>query len=138
MGIPQADKTFDIVRERVRTRVLFQGHDLADSGDVVVVREANHPPVRYFPREDVFMIFLRQTDKVTYNADKGYARYFTIYRDQHIVDNMAWSYETPTAPFAAIAGRIAFYPEHVEFQTAGHSAAETEAGIADEDEEIAG
>lgn len=122
----QSDGTFEIARERTRVRVLFEGHDIADSADVVVVRETGHPPVRYFPRKDVFMVFLSQTDKVTRNPDKGDARYFTIYRDQHIVDNVAWSYETPNAAFAGIAGRIAFRPEHVEFQVHGHSAAETE------------
>jgi uncharacterized protein (DUF427 family) len=119
-------ETFEIVRERTRVRVLFEGHDIADSDDVVVVRESGRPPVRYFPRKDVFMVFLSQTDKVTRNPDKGDARYFTIYRDQHIVENVAWSYETPSAPFADIAHRIAFRPEHVEFQVHGQSAAQTE------------
>lgn len=121
-----SDPTFEIVRERTRVRALFEGHDIADSDDVVVVHEAGRPSVRYFPRKDVFMVFLSQTDKVTRNPDKGDARYFTIYRDQHIVDNVAWSYETPNAPFADIAGRIAFRPEHVEIQVDGQSAAETE------------
>lgn len=111
----------------VRARALFEGHDIADSADVVVVREAGHPPAYYFPRKDVFMVFLRQTDRITRNAQKGDARYFTIYRDQHIVDDVAWSYETPPAAFAAIAGRIAFHPAHVEFQVDGHTSAETEA-----------
>lgn len=125
-----SSQTFEITREPMRVRALFEGHDIADSDDVVVVREVGRPPVRYFPRKDVFMAFLHQTDKVTRNADKGDARYFTIYRDQHIVDNMAWSYEAPNAPFADIAGRIAFRPEHVEFQIDGHSPAEN--GIDDE------
>lgn len=122
----QSGGSFEIIREGTRVRVLFEGHDIADSDDVVVVRETGHPPVRYFPRKDVFMIFLSQTDKVTRHPDKGDARYFTIYRDQHIVDNVAWSYAAPKAPFADIAGRIAFRPEHVEFQVHGYSAAETE------------
>ena len=134
MNTSESDQAFSIVRERTRVRVLFEGHDIADSDDVVVVREKGHPPVRYFPRKDVFMVFLSKTDKVTRNPDKGDAHYFTIYRDQHIVDNMAWSYETPNAPFAAIADRVAFYPEHVEFQVSGHTAAETE--IDDRDVEI--
>jgi uncharacterized protein (DUF427 family) len=113
-------------REPTRVRALFEGHDIADSDDVITVRAEGHPPVYYFPRKDVFMVFLSQTDKVTRNPDKGEARYFTIYRDQHIVDNVAWSYESPHAPFAAIAGRIAFQPAHVEIQVHGHSAAETE------------
>jgi uncharacterized protein (DUF427 family) len=39
---------------------------------------------------------------------------------------VAWSYENPNAPFAAIADRVAFQPVHVEIQVHGHSAAETE------------
>jgi uncharacterized protein (DUF427 family) len=110
----------------VRARALFEGHDIADSTDVVVVRDPGHPPAYYFPRKDVFMVFLRETDKVTHNADKGEARYFTIYRDQHIVDNVAWSYEAPPPAFAAIAGRIAFHAAHVDFQVDGHSPADGE------------
>jgi len=136
MTSPAPTPPITISRERARVRVLFEGHDIADSDDVVVVHEAGRPPARYFPRQDVFMVFLRQTDKLTRNPDKGDARYFTIYRDQHLVENMAWSYETPTPLFADIAGRIAFYPEHVEFQVHGHTPADT--AIADEDVEIDG
>jgi uncharacterized protein (DUF427 family) len=134
MTIPDHTSSISIVRERTRVRVLFEGHDLADSEDVVVVHEPGRPPARYFPRKDVFMVFLSQTDKITRNPDKGEARYFTIYRDQHLVENMAWSYEAPSAPFADIAGRIAFHPEHVEFQTHGHTPADT--AIDDDDEEL--
>ncbi|RRN63958.1 DUF427 domain-containing protein [Caulobacter sp. 602-1] len=114
------------ITQGVRARALFEGHDIADSADVVVVRDPGHPPAYYFPRKDVFMVFLRETDKVTHNADKGEARYFTIYRDQHIVDNVAWSYEAPPPAFAAIAGRIAFQPAHVDFQVEGHSTADAQ------------
>jgi uncharacterized protein (DUF427 family) len=126
MTSAESGKTLDIARERTRVRALFEGHDIADSDDVVVVHEEGRPPVYYFPRKDVFMAFLSQTDKVTRNADKGEARYFTIYRDQHIVDNVAWSYETPSAAFADLAGRIAFRREDVDFQVEGHFADEAE------------
>ncbi|MBO9706673.1 MAG: DUF427 domain-containing protein [Caulobacter sp.] len=121
------------ITQGVRARALFEGHDIADSADVVVVRDPGHPPVYYFPRKDVFMVFLSETDKVTHNADKGEARYFTIYRDQHIVDNVAWSYEAPPPAFAAIAGRIAFHPAHVDFQVEGHPIADVQE---DDDQEI--
>ena len=124
---------FTLAHEPTRVRALFEGHDIADSDDVVVLHEAGHPPAYYFPRKDVFMVFLRQTDKVTRNLAKGDAHYFTIYRDQHIVDNVAWSYAAPNAPFAAIAGRIAFSPTDVEFQVHGRSPAETEAEDGDID-----
>jgi uncharacterized protein (DUF427 family) len=133
MTTSEPDRSFTFTRESTRVRALFEGHDIADSDDVVVLREAGHPPAYYFPRKDVFMVFLRQTDKVTRNPDKGDARYFTIYRDQHIVDNVAWSYETPNAPFAPIAGRIAFHAADVEIQVHGRSAADTEAGDLDVD-----
>lgn len=110
-----------LIAQGVRARALFEGHDIADSADVVVVRDPGRPPAYYFPRKDVFMVFLRETDKVTHNPGKGEARYFTIYRDQHIVDNVAWTYEAPPPAFAAIAGRIAFHPAHVDFQVEGHS-----------------
>jgi len=122
------------IRGGVRARALFEGHDIADSQDVVVVEEAGHAPAYYFPRHDVFMAFLRQTDKVTRNPDKGDARHFMIYRDQHIVDDLAWSYETPRSAFAAIAGRIAFHPAHVDFQIDGQPAAWTGE---DDDPEVA-
>lgn len=125
MTPPDQSLSTAITRERGRVRVLFEGHDIADSDDVVVVHEAGRPPVRYFPRKDVFMVFLSQTDKVARDPDKGEARYFTIYRDQHLVENIAWSYDTPGAVFAEIAGRIAFRPEHVEFQVHGHTPADT-------------
>lgn len=114
------------ITEGVRARALFEGHDIADSKDVVMVRQEGHPAAYYFPRKDVFMVFLQRADKVARNPDKGEAHYFTIYRDQHIVDNVAWSYETPEPAFAAIADRIAFHPAHVEFQVEGHSAAEAQ------------
>jgi uncharacterized protein (DUF427 family) len=136
MTNPDHTSSISIVRERTRVRVLFEGHDIADSDDVVVVHEPGRPPARYFPRKDVFMVFLSQTNKITRNPDKGDACYFTIYRDQHLVENMAWSYEAPNPPFAEIAGRIAFRPEHVEFQSHGQTAADT--GIADEGVEISG
>jgi uncharacterized protein (DUF427 family) len=118
MTASESAQPFTLVREPTRVRALFEGHDIADSDDVIVLREAGHPPVYYFPRKDVFMVFLSRTDKVTRNPEKGEARYFTIYRDQHIVDNVAWSYENPN--------RVAFQPVHVEIQVHGHSAAETE------------
>ncbi len=136
MSSPDQIPAITIAREHARVRVLFEGHDIADSNDVVVMHEAGRPPVRYFPRKDVFMVFLSQADKITRHPDKGEARYFTIYRDQHLVENIAWTYETPNAVFAEIAGRIAFRPEHVEFQVPGQTPADT--AIEDETVEIDG
>jgi uncharacterized protein (DUF427 family) len=96
-------------------QVLFEGHLLADSGDVLVLREADYDPVFYFPRKDIEMAVLQSSEKRTHCPYKGDASYFTIMRDRKIVENVAWSYEQPLSDRSDIAGRIAFYPEHVEF-----------------------
>jgi uncharacterized protein (DUF427 family) len=70
------------------------------------------------------MVFLSQTSKVTVHPQKGQARYFTILRDKYIVENVAWSYETPEPAYALLAGRIAFNRAHVEFQVDGRSPAD--------------
>ena len=127
MKIPDESHPITLERERARVRVLFEGHEIADSGDVIVLREAGYPPVRYFPRDDVRMMFLRRTDKVSHCPYKGDAAYFTIYRDAQVIENAVWSYEDPYPAVGDIGNRVAFYPEHVEFQVGALSAADTEA-----------
>jgi uncharacterized protein (DUF427 family) len=126
MKIPDENHPITLQRERTRVQVLFEGHEIADSGDVLVLTEAGYQPVRYFPREDVQMMFLRRTDKITHCPYKGDASYFTIYRDRQIIENAAWSYEDPFPAVGGVGGRIAFYPEHVEFQIGALSASDTE------------
>ncbi|MFN3857160.1 MAG: DUF427 domain-containing protein [Caulobacter sp.] len=99
-----------------RVRALFEGHEIADTADALVLREGDYPPVVYFPREDVEMAVLRKTDHTTRCPHKGVASYYTIYRDRQIIENAAWSYESPIEGAELIAGRIAFYPEHVDIQ----------------------
>lgn len=122
-----ADASHPIIldTEAGRVHVLFEGHQIADSDDVLVLREADHAPVRYFPRDDVAMAFLRRSDTTSHCPHKGQATYYTIYRDRQIIEDAAWSYEAPLPGMERIRGRIAFYPEHVDFQLGTRSAAET-------------
>lgn len=116
-----------------RVRALFEGHEIADSANALVLREGDYPPVVYFPREDVEMLVLRKTDKSSRCPFKGDASYYTIYRDRQIVENAAWSYENPIEGAELIRGRIAFYPEHVDIQMgeAGSSEGEVKTFSAD-------
>ncbi|CAN5177959.1 hypothetical protein BH10PSE3_BH10PSE3_19060 [soil metagenome] len=120
-----ADHPITFSREADRIEVLFEGHEIADSADVLLLNEADYAPVRYFPRSDVAMAFLRKTDKVTRCPYKGDATYYTIVRDGQIIENAVWSYETPLPGVSEIAGRLAFYPQHVEFKRVDLTAAET-------------
>ena len=126
MKTPDESHPITLEREQARVRVLFEGHEIADSADVILLREAGYPPVRYFPRDDVRMMFLRRTHKVTHCPYKGDAAYFTIYRDAKVIDDAVWSYEDPYPAVGEIGGRVAFYPRHVEFQVGALTAAQTE------------
>ena len=132
MKIPDENHPTAISRAPTIVRGLFEGHEIADSDDVLVLQEANYPPVYYFPRDGVRMEFLRRTDKVTHCPYKGDASYFTIYRDRKIIDDAVWSYEDTYAAVGQITGRVAFYPEHVDFEFGDRTAAETEDTDVDE------
>lgn len=114
MKIPDESHPITITRAPNAVRVLFEGHEIADSGDVLVLQEANYPPVFYFPRDDVRMAFLRRTDKVTHCPYKGDASYYSISVGGKIAENAIWSYETPMADVGEIAGHVAFYPNRVD------------------------
>jgi len=127
MKIPDESHPITLERALTTVRVLFEGHEIADSDDVLVLKEASYPPVYYFPRDDVQMAFLRRTEKLTHCPYKGDANYFTIYRDAKVIENAVWTYEDPFPAVGQIGNRVAFYPEHVEFQLGERTAAQTEA-----------
>ncbi|HYE47157.1 MAG TPA: DUF427 domain-containing protein [Caulobacter sp.] len=99
-----------------RVRALFEGHEIADSANALILTEEGHDPVVYFPAEDVATMSMRKTDRTSHCPYKGQASYYTIYRDRQIAENAAWSYEDPLEGAELIRGRIAFYPEHVDIQ----------------------
>jgi uncharacterized protein (DUF427 family) len=89
---------------------------LGESRKALELIEGALPPVIYFPREDIGMAFLEPSDKTTTCPKKGVASYFHLVGRSGQVDNVAWTYETPNADAASIAGYLAFTPGtvHVE------------------------
>ncbi len=98
-----------------RARVLFEGHEVADSDRALIATEPGQPPVVYFPADDVQMSVLRRNDHVTTNPWLGVAAWYTIMRDAKIVEDVAWSYDDPFDGADILAGYIAFASEHVDF-----------------------
>lgn len=84
---------------------------IAESSKALVLREDGYAPVYYLPREDVAMEFLERSDKVTHCPHKGDATHFHVVGVSNLIENGAWSYETPKRGAEAIAGCLAFYPE---------------------------
>lgn len=99
-----------------RVRALFHGHLLADSGAAVRVREDGQPERWYFPVEDVSMSSLRENDHSRPFADKGVARYFTIYRDGELIEDVACRFESPNSAYEDLRGLITFDPEYVKIE----------------------
>ncbi|MHB8530482.1 MAG: DUF427 domain-containing protein [Caulobacteraceae bacterium] len=113
MKVPGPDHPIKVTANPRRVRALYMDHVIADSADVLELREAGYRPVCYFPREDVSMEYLARTDRVTHCPYKGHANYFTLTMDGEIAENAVWSYESPYPAMEAIAGRLAFYPNVV-------------------------
>ena len=106
-----------------RVRAHFDGRVIADSDDVLMLKEADYPPVAYFPRGSVDMAYMGKTDKVTHCPYKGDASHYTLRFDGKIVENALWSYEDPYPAMEAIKDRIAFYPKVVDITTESSAAA---------------
>ncbi|MGH6991749.1 MAG: DUF427 domain-containing protein [Caulobacteraceae bacterium] len=114
MRQPGPDHPITITADRRRMRAMYMDHVIADSTDAVDLAEANYPPVVYFPRSDVDMLYLGKTTKTSQCPFKGEASYYTLAMDGRIAENAAWSYENPYPAMREIAERIAFYPDVVE------------------------
>jgi uncharacterized protein (DUF427 family) len=116
MKTPGPDHPITLEAAKGRLQAAYSGHVIADSENVVMLREATYPPVAYFPRADVEMAFLARTSHRTHCPYKGDAAYFTLDMDGHIAENAVWSYEDPYEAMTAIREMIAFYPNVVEIR----------------------
>jgi len=85
------------------------GAILAESRNALELTEGEYPPVIYFPRGDIAMAFLDESDRTSHCPFKGDARYYSIETKSQTIENAAWSYEDPKPEVAQIAGHIAFY-----------------------------
>ena len=89
------------------------GAVLGESRRALELSEGRLPPVIYFPRDDLAMAMLDASPTRTTCPKKGDAVYFSIQAKSGPIADAGWSYETPLAPVAAIAGHIAFYADKV-------------------------
>ena len=89
------------------------GAVMAESEAALELREEGYEPVIYFPREDVAMALLEPSSTTTHCPHKGDATYYSLQTKSMLVQDAAWSYETPLDGAADIAGHLAFYPDKV-------------------------
>ncbi len=112
--IPGPDHPIAMEKSGGRVRVIFRGEVIADSGDVLTMRETTYPPVYYFPRADVRMQKLARTEHKSWCPYKGEASYYSIGEGDSAAANAVWSYETPFEAVEGIRERLAFYATKVD------------------------
>lgn len=104
----------DIAPAAGRVVVRWRGHVVVDTERALELREGSYSPVLYVPREDADMRLMTPSPRRTTCPHKGEASYFNLSDQSASDDNVVWCYETPKSEVAAIAGRLAFYPDKVE------------------------
>lgn len=108
------DHHLDFVPTRKRVRVVAQGGTVADSVATILLLEAGHSPVYYFPRADVRTDLLRPSNRRSHCPYKGEASYWSLDLDGRRVEDAVWSYEQPIDGARPIAGYLAFYWNKVD------------------------
>ena len=114
MKTPGPDHPITVTANPSRMRVRFDDHVIADTDKALTLQEASYTPVTYFPREDVETGYMSKTATVTHCPYKGDATYYAIRMDGRLIEDAAWSYESPYPAMEAIRGLLAFYPNKVE------------------------
>ena len=96
--------------ETVSQRIVLRlgGALVADTTCALRVLETHHAPTYYLPLQDIHAT-LRPARGSSVCEWKGVARYFDVLSGPATALGAAWTYDRPTASFAAIAGHVAFY-----------------------------
>ncbi|HSK46707.1 MAG TPA: DUF427 domain-containing protein [Coriobacteriia bacterium] len=97
-----------------RVRVVFNGAVIADTTRAYRYLETSHPPSYYIPPEDVAREHLTESRTTTHCEYKGVARYVNVVVGDREVNDAAWFYPSPSAPYSAIADYFAFYPQKMD------------------------
>ena len=111
---PSPEHPIAITPARGRITVLVAGRPVAQTREALSLKEATYPAVHYIPRKDVDMALLQRTTHHTYCPYKGDCAYYSIPAGGDRSLNAVWTYESPHAAVAQIAGYLAFYPDRVD------------------------
>lgn len=102
----------EVVNKRIR--VEFGGVVIADSVKVIVLNETRHAPTYYFPKNDVRMDLLRQSEYHTHCPFKGNATYWSIEAGGKKAENAVWGYDQPFVDVSEIKSYVALYRDQMD------------------------
>ncbi|MCC9068126.1 DUF427 domain-containing protein [Arthrobacter cryoconiti] len=104
----------DIRHSSRHVRVTVGEVVLAESTNPVMVFETGMAERIYLPSADVDWDALVPTDSATLCPYKGTASYWKLAHTTEVSGDIAWSYVSPLAPAAEIAGYVCFYENLVD------------------------
>lgn len=87
---------------------------LADTTNGFRVLETSHPPVYYFPPDDIDSSLLVETTRTTFCEFKGTATYVDAVVGDRRVAEVGWRYLSPTPDYTELAECVAFYAGKVD------------------------
>ena len=95
-------------------QVVFAGRVIAETARGHRVLETSHPPVYYFPPDDVALDCLVLAGGGSVCEFKGAAAYWDLRVGDRVSEKAAWSYPEIWPPYEAIRGHLAFYASRVD------------------------
>lgn len=101
-------------RTNKHLKIEFNVEVIAETNRGFRVLETSHPPVYYFPSEDVKMEFFTEVSGSSFCEWKGKAGYYFLKVGDRQVENAAWFYSNPTQNFAELKNYLAFYPSKMD------------------------
>jgi uncharacterized protein (DUF427 family) len=110
----------DALRSTRTVRISVDGVVLAESSSPVLVFETGLPTRYYLNRTDVDFTHLEASPTRTSCPYKGRTSgYWSVRAGEAVHQDLAWSYDFPTAALLPIAGLISFYNEKVDVHLDG-------------------
>ncbi len=122
---PRPPRLEHVVRH---VRVVFGGIVIAESRRPARVLETSHPPTFYICPEDIRLEHLLESARTSFCEWKGRSTYRHVKAGEHVARDAAWTYRSPTAPFASIRDWVAFYPGRMEECTVDGEVVRAQAG----------
>jgi len=111
-----------------RLLIRFAGEVIAETTRGYRVLETSHPPVYYFPPEDVRSEFIEPVEGSTHCEWKGRAAYFDVRVGDEVAERVAYSYPKPTPGFEPIANYLSFYAGPMDECRVGDEVAKPQPG----------
>jgi len=104
----------DVLESSRQVEITAGGERIAQSDRPKLLFETGLPPMVYLLRADVMPGVLEPSDKTSTCPYKGHASYFHVRVNGDLLEDAAWTYETPLPETLKAAGHVCFEAESIE------------------------